>query len=168
MKKQQTILNKSASYKYEVVEKLEAGISLAGCEIKSVKSGKVNLRDSWCRIKAGEMYVIGMHIAPYDMVDATQSDMKPDRDRKLLVHKSEIRALRKKVMQEGMTLIPLDMHTNEDGKAKLTVALCRGKKYFDKRNSIKTKEGNREISRGYVRNSKGKNNTGNRVNTYPK
>lgn len=149
MKKQHAVLNKSASYKYEVIETLETGISLAGCEIKSVKSGKVNLKDSWCRIKGGELYVIGMHIAHYDKVDATQSDLKPDRDRKLLAHKSEIKNLHKKVMQEGMTLIPLDMHTNEDGKAKLTVALCRGKKYFDKRNSLKKKESSKEINRGY-------------------
>lgn len=154
MKKPQVVLNKSASYKYEVIEKVEAGISLAGCEIKSVKAGKVNLRDAWCRIRNGELYVIGMHISPYNRADATQLDMKPDRDRKLLVHKEQIKDLRKKVMQEGMTLIPLDMHTNEDGKAKLTVALCKGKKYFDKRNTLKAKESNREINRGYKNHNK--------------
>lgn len=147
MNKPVSVTNKSATYNYEVLEKLETGISLAGCEIKSVKSGKVNLRDSWCKIIKGEMYVMGMHISPYDKVDSTQMDMKPDRERKLLAHKAEIKALKKKVMLGGMTLVPLDLHTNADGKAKLTVALCKGKKYADKREAMKKQDTAREIRR---------------------
>ena len=136
--------NKKAYHEYFILEKIEAGIELFGTEVKSVRQGKVNLKDSWCSIKDGEMFVNGMHISPYEQGNIFNRD--PLRVKRLLLHKKEIRQLFAKVKQDGLTIIPLSLYF-KNGRAKLEIGLCKGKKLYDKREVAAKKEAQRNIER---------------------
>ena len=136
--------NKKAYHEYFVLEKLEAGIELFGTEVKSLRQGKVNLKDSWCSVKNGEMFVHGMHISPYEQGNIFNRD--PVRVKKLLLHKREIKQLYARTKQEGLTVIPLSLYFSK-GKAKLEIGLCKGKKLYDKREVAAKKEAQRNIER---------------------
>ena len=136
--------NKKAYHDYFVDEKYEAGIELFGTEVKSIRAGSVNLKDSYCDIKNGELFVIGMHVSPYEHGNIFNRD--PLRNRKLLMHKREIMKLTGLVAQKGMSLIPLSLYFS-NSKLKVELGLCRGKKLYDKRESIAERDANREIDR---------------------
>lgn len=136
--------NKKAYHDYFILETLEAGIELFGTEVKSIRAGKVNLKDSWCNVVHGEMFVNGMHISAYEQGNIFNKD--PLRVRKLLLHKREILKYYGKVKQEGCTLIPLKLYFS-GSKVKLEIGLCKGKKNYDKREDMARKSANREIER---------------------
>lgn len=133
--------NKKAYHDYHIEESLEAGIELKGTEIKSLREGKANLKDSYAIIKDGEPFLIGCHISPYSHGNIYNHE--PLRTKKLLLHKEEIRKLTGKVTQRGFTLIPLKIYLSK-GRAKVEIAMARGKKLFDKREAIKEKDLRRE------------------------
>ena len=136
--------NKKAYHDYFVDEKYEAGIALFGTEVKSIRNGAVNLKDSYCSLKNGELFVLGMHVSPYEKGNIFNRE--PLRDRKLLMHKREIMKLGGLVAQKGYTLVPLSLYFS--GKnVKVEIGLCRGKKLYDKRDSLAEKQTNREIDR---------------------
>ncbi|MBR5234081.1 MAG: SsrA-binding protein SmpB [Clostridia bacterium] len=136
--------NKKAYHDYFVEETYEAGIELFGTEVKSVRQGKINLKDSWCNIVKGEIFVNGMHISPYDHGNIFNRD--PMRPKKLLMHKKEILKLFGLTKQQGYAIIPLQVYFKK-GKAKLLIGLCKGKKLYDKREDAAKKSANREIER---------------------
>ncbi len=136
--------NKKAGHDYFVLEKYEAGIELFGTEVKSVRQGRVNLKDSWCSIEKGEIFACGMHISPYEQGNIFNRD--PLRKKKLLMHKREIRRLYDKVRQEGLTIVPLSIYFLK-GRAKLEIGLCKGKKNYDKRETAAKKDAKRDIER---------------------
>ena len=138
--------NKKAYHDYFVEESLETGIELFGTEVKSLRQGRVNLKDSWCSIVKGELFINGMHISPYEKGNIFNKD--PLRVRKLLMHKSEIMKLTGKVAEKGYTLMPLQVYF-KDGKAKMEIGLCRGKKLYDKRQDIAKKDARRESEREF-------------------
>ena len=136
--------NKKAWHDYFVDEKYEAGIALFGTEVKSIRVGQVNLKDSYCSVKNGELFVLGMHVSPYEKGNIFNRE--PRRERKLLMHKREIMKINGMLTQKGYTLVPLSLYFS--GKnVKVELGLCRGKKLYDKRDSIAAKEVNREIDR---------------------
>ena len=136
--------NRKAYHDYFVDGKYEAGIALFGTEVKSIRQGSVNLKDSYCSVKNGELFVIGMHISPYEKGNIFNRE--PLRDRKLLMHKKEIMKLSGLMTQKGYTLVPLSLYFS--GKnVKVEVGLCRGKKLYDKRDALAEKQTNREIDR---------------------
>lgn len=136
--------NKKAWHDYFVDEKYEAGIALFGTEVKSVRCGSVNLKDSYCSLKNGELYVVGMHISPYEKGNIFNRE--PLRDRKLLMHKKEIVKIGSLMAQKGYTLIPLSLYFS--GKnVKVELGLCRGKKLYDKRDADAAKQASREMDR---------------------
>jgi len=137
--------NKRAYFNYQILDKFEAGISLIGQEVKSIKSGRVNLAGSYVVLKGEEAYLIGAVIPPYQPKNAP-SDYNPERSRKLLLNKSEIKSLIGKTKQKGLTLVPLKLYT-KNGKIKLEFAVTKGKKKFDKREQIKKREFNRQKER---------------------
>ncbi|MBQ5994887.1 MAG: SsrA-binding protein SmpB [Clostridia bacterium] len=136
--------NKKAYHDYFVLEEYEAGIELFGTEVKSVRAGRVNLKDSWCSIVEGEIFANGMHISPYEQGNIFNRD--PLRVKRLLMHKKEINRLYGTVKQQGLTLIPLSVYFKK-GKAKLKIGLCKGKKIYDKREVAAKKEAARTIDR---------------------
>jgi len=136
--------NRKAWHEYFVDEKYEAGLALFGTEVKSVRNGAVNLKDAYCSIKNGELFVVGMHISPYEKGNIFNRE--PLRDRKLLMHKKEIMKLTGLVAQKGYTLVPLSLYFS--GKnVKVEVGLCRGKKLYDKRDAAAEKDASREMDR---------------------
>ena len=136
--------NKKAYHDYFVDEKYEAGIALFGTEVKSIRQGAVNLKDCYCSLKGGELFVVGMHISPYEKGNIFNRE--PLRDRKLLMHKREIMKLGGLVAQKGYTLIPLSLYFS--GKnVKVELGLCRGKKLYDKRDALAEKQADREMDR---------------------
>ena len=136
--------NKKAYHEYFVDEKYEAGIALFGTEVKSIRQGAVNLKDSYCSFKKGELFVVGMHVSPYEKGNIFNRE--PLRERKLLMHKRELMKLWGLVSQKGFTLIPLSLYFS--GKnVKVEVGLCRGKKLYDKREVAAEKQANREMDR---------------------
>ncbi len=139
------IKNKRASFEYFLLDKLVAGIALTGTEIKSIRAGKANLSDSYCVFKGNEMFVVGMHISEYE--NGTYNNHDPKRDRKLLLTKKELRKMKSKVNEKGLTIVPVVMFINENGLAKVEIALAKGKHYFDKRESLKEKQTKREMER---------------------
>ena len=141
--------NKKAYHDYFVLEEYEAGIELFGTEIKSIRQGKVNLKDAWCNIVNGEIFVNGMHISPYDHGNIFNRD--PMRVRRLLMHKKEIARLYGTVKQEGLALIPLSVYLVK-GRAKIKVGLCKGKKSYDKREVAAKKDAQRNIERALKNN----------------
>lgn len=136
--------NRKAFHDYYIDEKYEAGIVLSGTEVKSLRAGRVNLKDSYVQIKEGEMYLIGVHISPYD--HGNRFNLDPMRTRKLLMHKNEIIRLFSTVKQDGLTLVPTKCYF-KDGKVKFEIGLARGKKNFDKRDSAAEKTAKRDIDR---------------------
>ena len=136
--------NRKAKHDYFVLESYEAGIELVGTEVKSIRQGGVNLKDSWCSIDKGELYVRGMHISPYEKGNIFNRD--PMRVRKLLMHKKEINKLYGTLKQEGLSLIPLSLYF-KDSKVKVQLGLCKGKKLYDKREDAAKRDAKREIDR---------------------
>ena len=137
--------NRKARHEYIVLDSFEAGIELFGTEVKSVRKGAVNLRDSWCEVSSSnEMFAKGIHISPYEQGNIFNRE--PTRDRKLLMHKREIIRLRNEVMQQGLTLIPLSLYF-KDSLVKVQLGLCRGKKLYDKRASAATRDAKRDMER---------------------
>ena len=136
--------NAKAYHDYFIEDKYEAGIELAGTEVKSIRQGNVNLKDSFCIIKDGEISVLGMHISPYEKGNIFNKD--PRRNRKLLMHKREIMRLFGKIKQDGYSLIPLSIYF-KGPRVKLEIGLARGKKLYDKRDSAAKRDAKREIDR---------------------
>lgn len=136
--------NKKAYHDYFVDEKYEAGIALFGTEVKSVRAGTVNLKDSYCTIREGELFALGVHISPYEKGNIFNRE--PLREKKLLMHKKEILKLFNLVGQKGYTLVPLSLYFS-GSRVKMEVGLCRGKKLYDKRESDAKKEASREMER---------------------
>jgi len=136
--------NKKAQHDYFIEQTLEAGIVLSGTEVKSIRAGKVNLKDCYASIDNGEVYIIGMHISPYEKGNIFNKD--PLRDRKLLLHKYEINKLIGYTQQKGMALVPLKVYFKR-GKVKVELAVARGKKLYDKREDIARRDAEREIDR---------------------
>ncbi len=136
--------NRKARYDYFIEDELEAGLVLKGTEVKSLRLGKANLKDAYARVKDGEVYVYQMHIGPYPFAHYDNHD--PLRPRKLLLHKREIKRLYGKVNEKGFTLVPLKIYF-KDGKVKITLALVRGKRKYDKREAIRRRDEKREMDR---------------------
>ena len=136
--------NKKAYHDYFIEEKYEAGLSLLGSEVKSIKKGKVSIKESFISDRNGEMFIYGMHVTPYEQ--AYEKDIDPTRTRRLLLHKKEINKLIGQKTQDGFTIVPLKIY-ERDGLVKLELALAKGKKQFDKRESIKAKDDKRKIDR---------------------
>ncbi len=136
--------NRKAFHDYFVEEKVECGIALFGTEVKSIRQGKVNLKESWAQIRKGEVWIEGMHISPYEQGNIFNRD--PLRPKKLLLHRGEIRKLDSLVMRQGYTLVPLEIYF-KDGRVKVQLGLCKGKHLHDKRDSIARKDSDREIQR---------------------
>jgi len=136
--------NNKAYHEYFIEETYEAGLVLSGTEVKSIRQGNVNLKDSFCNIKNGEIFVIGMHISPYEQGNIFNRD--PRRDRKLLMHKREIMRLFGKVKQDGLALIPLSLYFS-NGRVKMELALAKGKKLYDKREDSARRDAAREMDR---------------------
>lgn len=137
--------NKKAGFQYELFDKFIAGIILTGSEIKSIRQGKINFVDSYCVFIGSELYIRGLHIAEYS--HGGYSNHVPVHDRKLLLNKSELSRIQKKVKEKGFTIIPLTCILTEKGLAKIEIAVSRGKKMFDKREAIKTKDSKRDTER---------------------
>ena len=139
------IKNKKAFFEYEILETLTAGLQLQGTEIKSIRAGKAGLVDSYCQFFRGELYVKNMHIAEYFFGSINNHETK--RERKLLLQKRELKKLERKIKESGFTIVPLRLYMNEKGIAKLDIALARGKKTFDKRETLKQKDSKRDMDR---------------------
>jgi SsrA-binding protein len=136
--------NKKAFHDYFIDEVLEAGMVLLGTEVKSLRLGKANLKDAFCRIMGGELYVNNLHISPYEFGNRENHD--PTRVRKLLVHRAELDKLTRKVEEKGLSLVPTKLYFKE-GRVKLEIGIARGKKLHDKRETLKQKEAGREMAR---------------------
>ena len=136
--------NRKAFHDYFVLERFEAGIELFGTEVKSIRAGQVNLKDSYCTIREGELFVRGMHVSPYEKGNIFNRD--PVRIRRLLMHKREIRKLHALIKQDGYTLVPLSVYF-KDARVKVEVGLCKGKKNYDKREASAQRDAAREIDR---------------------
>ncbi len=139
------IKNKRATFDYELVEKLTAGLVLTGTEIKSIRAGKVSLVDSYCFFTNGELWSKGIHIAEYKFGNFHNHEEK--RERKLLLNRKELEKWERKTKETGLTIIPVRLFINEKGFAKLVIALAKGKKQYDKRESLKSKQATREMDR---------------------
>jgi len=138
------VTNRKARYEYEIIDSVEAGLVLVGSEVKSIRSARVNLSDAYARVIKGEIWVIGMHISPY--MEATSQNHDPLRERKLLLHRNEIKKLSRRVQEKGFTLIPLRIYF-KNNKAKLELGVARGKRQYDKKVSIAQKDAKREMER---------------------
>jgi len=143
--------NKKARHDYFIEQTLEAGIVLSGTEVKSIRQGKVNLKDSYASIVDGEVIISGMHISPYEQGNIFNKD--PIRDRKLLLHKYEIRKLIGYIQQKGLTLVPIQLYFKK-GKVKVEIGVAKGKKLHDKRDDIAARDAKREIDRKLKENNK--------------
>ncbi|MBQ7550083.1 MAG: SsrA-binding protein SmpB [Bacteroidales bacterium] len=141
------IKNRKAEFEYFLLTTYSAGIVLSGTEIKSVRAGKVNLSDSYCSFENNELWVHDLHISEY--THGSYNNHDPKRDRKLLLNRKELKKIAAKLNEKGMTIIPIRMWINENGYAKLDIAIARGKKMYDKRESIKEKDQRRESARNY-------------------
>lgn len=138
--------NKKARHDYFIDEVYEAGIVLTGTEIKSIRAGRCSIKESFCSIdKKGELYIYGMHISPYEQ--GNRFNVEPLRARKLLLHKKQINKLIGTLKTSGLTLVPLNVYLNEDGRCKLEIGLARGKKNYDKRDTIGKKDADRKMER---------------------
>ena len=140
------IKNKKVTFEYELIETFVAGIQLVGTEIKSIRGGKVNMGESYCQFNfANELYVKNLHISEYEF--GSHNNHEARRDRKLLLNKKELIKLQKKVREAGLTIVPVKMFVNERGLAKIVIALAKGKKTYDKRESLKLKDAKRDMDR---------------------
>lgn len=140
------IENRQARHEYFVDDTIECGISLVGNEVKSIRAGMANLKTSWVDIQEGELYLKGMHVSAWETTN--KFDIDENRDRKLLVHKKEIRQLSEKIKQAGKTLVPLKVYFNDRGKCKVLVGICTGKRLYDKRQTAKEASMKRDALRG--------------------
>lgn len=143
--------NRKAKHDYFILESYEAGIELVGTEVKSIRNSSVNLKDSWCSIDRGEVYIKGMHISPYEKGNIFNKD--PLRVRRLLLHRKEIDRLYGTIKQDGLTLIPISLYF-KDSKVKVQLGLCRGKKLHDKRQDSAKRDAKRQIDRAIKSNGK--------------
>ena len=139
--------NRRARHDYFVLETWEAGIELKGTEVKSIRLGQCNLKDCYAQVKDGEIFVHGMHISPYEK--GSFSNTNPLRPKRLLMHKNEIRKLNQDVMQKGLAIIPLEIYL-KDGRVKAKIALCKGKKLYDKRDDMAKRDAQRDIERSFA------------------
>jgi len=144
--------NRKARHEYFILESMEVGIVLSGTEIKSVRAGQINIRDGFARIDNGELWLYNVHISPYEK--GTHYNKEPMRPRKLLAHKGQILKLFQKTREKGLTLIPLGMYIKEGKRAKVELAIAKGKQQHDKRDSIAERDADREISRKMRESSK--------------
>ena len=144
--------NRKARHDYHIEDTLEAGLALTGSEIKSVRAGQVNLRDSYATVRNSEMWLINTHIAPYQQ--ASYSNHEPRRDRKLLLHRREINRLIGKLQEKGLTIVPLRIYL-KDSRAKVELGVARGKKLYDKRQSLRERDDRRQMDRAMGRRQKG-------------
>ena len=135
--------NKKARHEYFIEDTYEAGIALTGTEIKSIRLGKVNIKESFAKIEQGELILYGMHISPYEQ--GNRFNVDPVRPRKLLLHKQEIRKLIGLTTQKGLTLVPLNIYLNNDGRAKVEIGVARGKKNYDKREDLAKRDAARKM-----------------------
>jgi len=135
--------NKSAFFNYEIIESLEAGIALLGSEVKSVRDGRVSLKESYAEIRNGEVFLVHANISPYEPANRFNHD--PLRDRKLLLHHQEIKRLIGKIREKGWTLVPTKVVLNDQGKVKVELALAKGKRMYEKKQAIKERELDREV-----------------------
>ena len=140
-----TIENRSARYEYFIEDTLECGISLRGNEVKSIREGRANIKEAWCSVQNGQLVLRGMFVSKWDTANVFDVDER--HERVLLAHKSEIVKLSKQVSEKGMTLVPLKVYFVK-GKCKVEVGVCKGKKLYDKRDSLKNRQVSRDISRG--------------------
>lgn len=138
--------NRKARHDYFIEEVWEAGIELRGTEVKSIRMGRCNLKDSFGQVRGGELFIQGMHISPYEKGNIYNTD--PLRPKRLLMHKSEIRKLDAAVMQKGLALVPLNLYL-KDGKVKVELAICKGKKNYDKRDDLQKRDAEREMERHF-------------------
>jgi SsrA-binding protein len=136
--------NRRARFDYEILDTIEAGLSLLGSEVKSLRAGRADLKDSYAGLQGQEMYLFGVHIAPYEY--ARDGGHEPDRPRKLLMHRQEIERMASQVAERGLTLIPIRLYF-KNGKAKVELGLAKGKARFDKRETLKRKQADREMER---------------------
>ncbi len=141
------IVNRRASYEYQFLDKYIAGVMLRGTEIKSIREGKVTMQDGYCVFHNGELFLHNVHISTY--TEGTHYNHEPMRVRKLLLNKKELRKLESKAEEQGVTMIPIRFFINDRGFAKVEIALARGKKLYDKREDIKSRDVKREMERGY-------------------
>jgi SsrA-binding protein len=139
------IQNKRARFEYTLLDKYVAGLQLSGTEIKSIRNSKANLSDSFCSFKEDELFIVGMHIDEYEF--GNYANHQPKRDRKLLLNRQELDKIRKKLKDVGLTIVPLRLFINEKGWAKLEIAVAKGKKLHDKRNTIKDRDIQKDIDR---------------------
>jgi len=144
-----TVKNKKAYFNYEIFEKIEAGMMLAGSEVKSLRAGQGNMGDSFAVIKRGEVWLVKLHISPYS--HSSYFNHEPLNKRKLLLHKREIKKLTTKIREQGYTLVPLKIYFNEKGYVKCLLGLAKGKKRYDKREDIKKRDVERDLARKYKR-----------------
>ncbi|GAB5401441.1 MAG: SsrA-binding protein SmpB [Aureisphaera sp.] len=145
LQKNVQIKNRKARFEYEILDKYTAGIVLRGTEIKAIREGKASIAESFCEFANGELFVINMTIQEYS--HATHFQHAPKSERKLLLNRKELRKLEKDVKNTGLTIVPLLLFTNDKGFAKLEIALCRGKKQYDKRETMKDRDNKRDMSR---------------------
>ena len=141
------VTNRRARHEYFVLESYEAGLALKGTEVKSLRTGSANLQDGYVTLRRGELWLVGMHVNPFDKGNINNHD--PLRDRKLLLHAKEIRKLAAKLQEKGLALIPLRVYFKRN-LAKVEIGLCRGKKFFDKRETIKKRDVERQIQRDFA------------------
>jgi SsrA-binding protein len=136
-------VNKHVSHDYEILEKFEAGMALQGSEVKSIRDGRISLKESYAEVKNGEVFLVKCHVSPYEAANIFNHD--PLRDRKLLLHRREIKRLAGKIQERGLTLVPTRVLISDRGKIKLELALVRGKREYEKREAIKKRDTDREI-----------------------
>jgi SsrA-binding protein len=141
--------NKRARHDYHILETWEAGLVLAGSEVKSLRQGKANLSDAFAVVQGGELFLLNLHIPPYEQ--ANQFNHEPTRTRKLLLHRQEIRRLIGGIERKGLTLVPLELYFNPRGIAKVTLALAKGKQHHDKREDERRREDERDMARAFAR-----------------
>jgi SsrA-binding protein len=147
MENKKIATNKKAFRDFEILETLEAGMELRGSEVKSLRASKANLNDSFARIEKNQVFLYNLHISPYEQ--ASYLNVEPTRVRRLLLHRGQIRKLLDKTMQRGFTLVPLKLYFNDRGFVKLELALCRGKKLYDRREDIKRRDDERKMKRAF-------------------
>jgi SsrA-binding protein len=143
--KKVSVKNKKAAFEFHLSDRLEAGIMLSGTEIKSIRQGKASIAEAYCYFRGEELYVKNMDVAEYS--HGTHYNHEAKRDRKLLLHRKELHKFQKKVSESGFTIVPLHLYISDTGKAKLEIALAKGKKLFDKREDLKSKDVGRDLAR---------------------